>query len=190
MNDRKLIHDLKNANQQAFKELVERYQNMVVNTCYGFLRNQQDAEDVAQDVFIEIHRAIHRFREEAALSTWIYRIAVNKSLNLIKKNKHKKWVNNFQPVFSGEKDSEQFIDTETPNPHISLEHQERIRILQNAINSLAENQKIAFTLSKYENLDYKQIAEVMGTTTSAVDSLLIRAKKNLRKKLYNYYKNI
>lgn len=190
MNDKKLIDDLKNADHQAFREFVEQYENMVVNTCYGFLRNQEDAEDIAQEVFIEIYRAIHHFREEASLSTWIYRIAVNKSLNLIKKNKRKKWANSIQAAFGNEEDSEPFTDTKTPNPQISLEQQERIQILYKAIDSLAENQKVAFTLSKFEDFDYKQIAEIMGTTVSAVESLLNRAKKNLQKKLYNYYKDI
>ncbi|MFQ5630717.1 MAG: RNA polymerase sigma factor, partial [bacterium] len=67
---------------------------------------------------------------------------------------------------------------------------ERMTILQHAIGTLAENQRIAFALSKYEDLSYKEIADVMGTTVSAVESLLNRAKKNLQRKLFNYYKNL
>lgn len=161
----------------------------MVNTCYGFLQNREDAEDLAQEVFIEVYKAIHSFREEAKFSTWLYRIVVNKSLNLLKKHKRKKWIGNIQTIFGGEEQEPQIANGKTPDPHANLEQQERVRILHRAIDSLAENQKIAFMLGKYEDLGYKEIAEVMGTSVSTVESLLNRAKMNLQKKLRNYYES-
>ena len=189
MDDKLLVKEIKQGNERAFKELVESYKDIVVNTCYGFLQNQENAEDIAQEVFIEVYQSIHRFREEAKLSTWVYRIAVNKSLNFKKKNSRRKWTVSFQTVIGGEKEAEQIADVKISDPHADLEQQERVKILHSAIETLAQNQKIAFTLSKYENLNYKEIAEVMGTSISAVESLLNRAKNNLQKKLHNYYKN-
>jgi RNA polymerase sigma-70 factor (ECF subfamily) len=187
MRDNEIVQEIKAGNAQAFRTLVEKYQDMVVNTCYGFLQNHEDAEDIAQEVFVEIYQSIHRFREEAKLSTWLYRIAVNKSLNLIKKYKRKRWIVSLQAMLGSEKETKQIADEKTADPQTALEQQERISALHQAIESLAENQKIAFTLSKHEDLSYVEIAEVMGTTVPAVESLLNRAKKNLQKKLYDYY---
>ncbi len=189
MDEKKLIREIKKGEESAFKELVETYKDMVVNTCYGFLQNQENAEDIAQDVFVEVYQSIHRFREDAKFSTWVYRIAVNKSLNFKKKNNRRNWAVSFQAVFGGEKEAAQVADGKTLDPHADLEQQERVKILHSAIETLAQNQKIAFTLSKYENLSYKEISEVMGTSISSVESLLNRAKKNLQKKLHSYYKN-
>ncbi len=188
MDEKKLIRDVKAGNESAFKALVESYKDMVVNTCYGFLQNQENAEDTAQEVFVEVYQSIHRFREEAKFSTWVYRIAVNKSLNLKKKNSRRQWSLSFQSEVDGGDESVQIADEKTLDPHADLEQQERVKILHSAIETLAKNQKIAFTLSKYENLSYKEISEVMGTSISSVESLLNRAKKNLQKKLHNYYK--
>jgi RNA polymerase sigma-70 factor (ECF subfamily) len=187
MNDKELIGAIKAGNSQAFKALVEQYKNLVVNTCYGFLQHREDAEDLAQEVFVEIYESLHAFREEAKLSTWLYRIAVNKCLNQIKRRKHQRWLKSLQAILGGEGETLETADESGANPHTDLEQQERVKVLQQAIDSLAANQKIAFTLSKYEDLSYQEIAEVMGTTIPAVESLLNRAKKNLQKKLYDYY---
>jgi RNA polymerase sigma-70 factor (ECF subfamily) len=85
-----LLHRLKARERGAFKVLVELYRDRVLNTCYRFIFNREDAEDIAQEVFIEVHRSITAFREESKLSTWIYRIAVTKSIDFIRKTKRKK----------------------------------------------------------------------------------------------------
>ena len=189
MTEPELIAALQQNKAGAFSELIELYQDHIVNTCYGFVRNQADAEDIAQEVFIEVFKAIDRFRSDAKISTWLYRIAVNKSLNFVKKRQRKIWLKSLQSVFSSEHEAHDVADEQTPDPQMDLEQAERARILRQAIDSLAENQKIAFHLSKFEGLSYKEIAEVMDTTVPAVESLLNRAKKSLQKKLYAFYKN-
>lgn len=189
MNDSALIDELKSGNPQAFKEFVEQHQDLVVNTCYGFLRNRDDADDIAQDVFIEVYQSVHTFREEAKLRTWLYRIAVNKCLNQIKKKKRRRWIRSLQAAFGREEAAQEIADEDHATPQVDLEQQERVKVLQQAILSLPENQRIAFTLSKYDELSYQEISEVMGTTIPAVESLLNRAKKNLQKKLHDYYKS-
>ncbi|MCG3119673.1 MAG: ECF RNA polymerase sigma factor SigR [bacterium] len=189
MNDNELIRAIKTGNAAAFQALVEQYKDLVVNTCYGFVHDREDAEDLAQDVFVETYESVHAFREKAKLSTWLYRITVNKCLNQIKKNKRRRWRQSLQTLFGSEDDPPEIVDASVADPQTDLEQQERRNVLNQAIAALAENQQIAFTLSKYENLSYQEIAEVMGTTVSAVESLLNRAKKNLQKKLYDYYRD-
>ncbi len=189
MSDSEIIEQLKQGSEAAFKKLVERHQKLVVNTCYGLVQNREDAEDVAQDVFIEVYRNIQKFRADSKLSTWLYRIAVNRSLNHIRDNKKNKWFHSFEDEVAAKKmQLQQLQSSKTENPEFELENKQRAIILHEAINSLPKNQKVAFALSKYEELSYQEIAEVMDLSVSSVESLLFRAKKALQKKLYKCYK--
>jgi len=189
MSDAEIVEQLKQGSQLAFKRLVERHQKLVVNTCYGLVQNREDAEDIAQDVFIEVYRNIDSFRADSKISTWLYRIAVNRSLNYIRDNKKHKWFRSFEDeVTAKNKQLQQLESSKTEQPEYELENKQRAIILQEAISSLPQNQKIAFTLSKYEELSYQEISQVMELSVSSVESLLFRAKKNLQKKLYKCYK--
>jgi len=182
-----LIHELKSGSTGAFKDLVELHQDLVLNICYRFLRNRQDAEDMAQEVFIQAYRSISRFRGDAKLSTWLYRIAVSKSLDFIRKKNRKKRFSSIKNALEISGHAEDIPAADGTNPHIVAERKERIQILQEALNTLPENQRIAITLSKYEGFSQQAIAGVLGTTISAVESLVHRAKQNLKKKLTRYY---
>jgi RNA polymerase sigma-70 factor (ECF subfamily) len=185
--EQNLVEDIINNKAEAFQHLVEKHQTMVINTCYGFLHNYQDAQDVAQEVFIEVYKSISKFRKEAKLSTWLYRISTNKSLNYIRDNKKRSWFQSLDDLFEKEKTADDSNSTESPQD--ILENNEKLEIINQAIDKLAKNQKIAFVLYKYEDLSYKEIAEVMKISLSSVESLLFRAKKNLQKTLVNYFKN-
>lgn len=183
-----MIEELKNGSEKAFRELVESYKNKVVNTCFGFVHNYDDADDIAQEVFIEVFNSIKYFKEDSTLSTWIYRIATNKSLDFIRKSKRKKrWADLTRLSLSDNENINNLV-TDSKNPFDVLEDKERFAALNNAIDKLPENQKASFTLHKYEDLSYKEIAEILDTTISSVESLMHRARKNLQKTLYNYYK--
>lgn len=188
MEDQHLIKGVKAGEPGVYKQLVELYQARVINTCYSFLHNREDAEEVAQDVFVEVHRSISDFREQAKLSTWIYRIAVTRSLDLIRKKKRKKRFARFIRIIGLDNPLERVPAPRRSEPDIALEEEERFQVLQEAMDSLPVNQRIALTLCNFESHSYKEIAEVMGTTLSAVESLIHRGKKNLRGKLYRYYK--
>ena len=182
-----LLSELKSGRPAAFKKLVDLHQELVLNVCYRFVHNRQDAEDLAQDVFIEAHRSVSRFRGDAKLSTWIYRIAVSKSLDFIRKKNRKKRFGVMINLFGSD---DQPLDLPAPaatHPDSAAEKNERLLILQRALNTLPENQRVAITLSKYEGLSQREVAAVLETTVSAVESLIHRAKQNLRKKLYRYY---
>jgi len=181
MNDHELIDGLKRNSQEAFRLLLERYQEMVVSTCYHFLRNRDDAHDIAQEVFIEVYRSIHRFRQDAAISTWLYRIAVNKSLNYLRKHKNRGFFFPIEKLFGGEASVKNLSEPDFTKPlEIEAEYAARARMLHNAIDALPVNQKTAFTLHKFSSLPYKEIAEVMDVSLSAVESLIHRAKTNLQ----------
>ena len=189
MSETEIIQKLQQGNEQAFKQLVENYRKLVVNTCFGMVHNTEDAEDIAQEVFIEVFRSIHKFRADAKISTWLYRIAVNRSLNFIRDNKKRRWFQSFEDsVHTKTSELQNLVTSNTDQPEFQFENKQRAILLHEAIDSLAQNQKVAFTLSKYEDLSYQEISEVMDLSVSSVESLLHRAKKNLQKKLYKCYK--
>jgi RNA polymerase sigma-70 factor (ECF subfamily) len=187
MTETEIIQKLQQGNEQTFKLLVANYQKLVVNTCFGMVHSTEDAEDIAQEVFIEVFRSIQNFRADAKISTWLYRIAVNRSLNFIRDNKRKKWFQSFEDVVM-EKNSMLNSAKHHETPAAELENMQRANIIHEAIDSLPENQKTAFTLNKYEDLSYKEISEVMNLSVSSVESLIHRAKIGLQKKLYYCYK--
>ncbi len=187
MSDRELIDEIiTNNSQNAFRQLVERYQPHVTRTCLGFVANTSDAEDIAQEVFIEIYQSLGKFRNESKLSTWIYRIAVNKSINQLRKQKRDRMLRSIENFFAPKGDGSDALDIEggqDSHADRDIEKKENKLILKNAINQLPENQRIAFILSKYQELSYKEISEVMDVTLSSVESLLFRAKSNLQKEI-------
>lgn len=187
MTDQQLVEQiLLGNNRQAFEELVNRYQPLVVKTCRGFVASYADAEDLAQDVFIEAFQSLPGFRNDSKLSTWLYRIAVNKSLNFVRKQNRKGIIQSIESFFSGKNSQTQSMeieDSSSNNPEKTIILRENKQILKSAINNLPENQRIAFILSKYQDLSYKEIAEVMDVSLPAVESLLFRAKANLQKQL-------
>lgn len=175
---------------KAFAELMEKYQRMVVITCRGFVASYHEAEDLAQDVFVELYESLPGFRKESKLSTWIYRIAVNKSLNHLRKKKREASIFNLNLFHKGDgKDTSfQIVSTDDTEADYSIVSSENKKLLKEAINRLPENQRVAIILSKYQDLSYKEIAEVMDVSVSSVESLLFRAKTNLRKYLVDYQK--
>jgi RNA polymerase sigma-70 factor (ECF subfamily) len=189
LRDSEFVEQLKLGNERAFKKLVELYKDRVYNTCLGFLHQREDAEDIAQEVFVQVWNSIGDFKGEAALTTWIYRIAVTKSLELIRYRKSQKRKSFFESMRADSIKPDEVSDGDFAHPGVALEQKERAQILFRAIGRLSENQRVAFTLHKIEGLSYKEIAEVMEKTLSAVESLMHRAKQNLQDELYEYYKH-
>jgi RNA polymerase sigma-70 factor (ECF subfamily) len=186
LNERELIALLKKKDRAAFKVIVETWQNMVFNTAIGFLQNAQDAEDTAQEVFIQVFESIMSFKEESKFSTWIYRITVSKSLDHLRKKKRKKRFAFLQSLY-GQNDGLIIEPPDFFHPGIKMENKENAAVLFKTIEQLPLNQKTAFVLNKIENLSYSEISEIMKSSESAVDALLQRAKKNLRKNLKDHY---
>lgn len=187
MQEFELVVALRKGDESAYRFLVDTYQSLVLNCCFRFVDNRETAEDLTQDVFIEVHRSIHMFRSESKLSTWLYRIAVTKSLDHTKSLKRKKRFGFLKSLFPGDEHDLASLSSDTPSPQQILENEERKRILLEAIATLPENQRVAFTLSKFDELSYKEIAEILNTTIPSVESLIFRARTSLKKKLLRYY---
>jgi len=183
MTENELIEGLIRHDRNAFRELVGNHRKKVIKTAFYFTQNMEDAEELAQDIFMETIESIKHFRKSSSLSTWIYRITVNKSLNLVRKNKRKKIFSSLEDLFSKKSEAGAQDLLEPSHSAIKFEENERRALLNQSIRSLPENQKITFILSKYDGLSYKEIAEVMNISISSVESLLHRARLNLQKKL-------
>ena len=186
MDEKELISELGAGGEDAFRELVNTFKDRVFNTSLGMLRNTEDAEDITQEVFIEVFNSISKFRGDSSLSTWIYRITVTKSLDFIRRKNRKKRFAFVTSLFS-DKDKIKNDPADFYHPGVEAENRELSSVLFNAIEKLPQNQKIAFSLSKLENLSYKEISEIMGVTISSVESLLFRARSNLKTLLSDYY---
>lgn len=180
MNEQELIQGLRNGEETAFKYLVDNYRDRVYNTALGIVQNAEDAEDVSQEVFIQVYRSIGSFKGESKLSTWLYRIATTRSLDLLRSRKSKKRFGLLQRLF-GDENEPVYELPDFNHPGVALERKENAAKLFKAINRLPENQKIAFTLHKLEDLSYQEVSEIMQTTLPAVESLMHRAKQNLKK---------
>ena len=187
MEEKELISRLKKNDEIAFGLVVDLFSKKVYNTCIGMLQNLEDAQDVTQEIFITIHLNIKDFKEESSLSTWIYRISVNKCLEFIRKKNRKKRSGIFRSIFSSESEKALENHSDFSHPGIQLENKERSIILFKAIGLLPEQQQTAYILHKVEQVSYNEIAVIMELSLSAVESLLFRAKQNLRKHLSVYY---
>ena len=187
MEEKEFIQQLKKNDEKAFQLLVDLFSKKVYNTCIGMLQNMEDSEDVTQEIFITIHLNIGLFKEESSLSTWIYRISVNKCLEFIRKKQRKKRLGVFKSIFTSDGEKTLENHTDFVHPGIQLEQQELAKILFKAIDLLPEQQRTAYVLHKLDQVSYNEIAGIMKVSLSSVESLLFRAKQNLKKHLATYY---
>ena len=177
MEESELINELNNHNPNAFAQLVDLYSPMVYSLVYKMIGTVQDAEDITQDVFIVVWTTIGSFKGESLLKTWVYRIAINKAHEFIRKKNRKKRKGYH---ISLEEKSNQLQENE-PQPNELLEYQEMESAFNDSLTKIPENQKIAFLLNRFEGMSYHEIAVEMKTSHSAVESLIFRAKQNLTK---------
>lgn len=183
-DDLTLMLQVKQGDHSAFKELVEKHKLSILNLCLRFTSNKEDAEDLAQEVFIRIFQAAPRYEAKSSFKTWFYRIAINLCIN----HQRRKKLLRFFSIDSNHKNDPDFREkiqniTDTEQPDINFEQREKQKIVQQAIESLPENQQAVVILYRYNNLSYKEIADILDTSVSAVESRLHRAKLNLKNKL-------
>jgi len=186
MSDEQLVEKFQKGQNEAFDELVRQYQQVVLSTAYRLLNDRQDAEDAAQDIFVKVYQALDNFQPDAKFSTWLYRITVNHCLNVLRARKRRRWLSVFSSYQKESPSQLSHIPDESHNPENQLEQSERERIVKLAINSLPASQRTALILHRYQGLSYKEVAEVMGTSVSSVESRIHRAKKQLGHYLKKY----
>jgi RNA polymerase sigma-70 factor (ECF subfamily) len=171
-------------NPTAFKSFVNEHRDRLFNLVLNKVQHIEDAEEITQDIFIAVFHKPEAFRGDSAISTWLYRIAINKCIDhLRKKNSRSKW--SFTGLFS--KQEETIDSPEFSHPGILMENREKAAILFNAMKQLPEKQHTAWILSEIENMSDKEISAIMNVSVSSVESLLVRARKNLKKILAGQY---
>lgn len=176
-SEAELIKAVANGDTQAFSVLYDQYSEKVYNTALSYSKRVEDAEEITQDVFVKIHKSAAKFKGGSTLNTWVYRIAVNTSLNHLKRR------NSFI-LFKNTLTTYQSNDFEHP---AVLDNKENAKALYKAIDCLPSNQKTAFILSYIEEVPRQEVADIMGNSLKAVESLLQRAKKNMRSELEKIY---
>lgn len=158
--------------REAFDVIVERHRRAVYQVCYRFVNNHEDAADLAQEAFVRAWRGLPRFKGEAALSTWLYRIAVNVCLNK---------VGTRAPVTEPLEDADRFEDTSVERPGASLDRAERARAVRRAIQSLPPRQRATLILRMYHELPHQQIADILGSSVGSVKANFFHALANLKR---------
>jgi len=181
---------VKRGDREAFERLVEKYKQSVLNLVYRALPDPTEAEDLAQNVFLQVYKSAHRYRASARFSTWLYTIARNLTLNEIRRRTRHPNESFDQPhPDRPEEPRHQFSDPRGFAPDASCLHQELEVKLEAALRSLPENQRIAILLCREEELSYEQIAEVLGCSLSATKSLIHRGRETLKLRLKEYLRS-
>lgn len=183
MTDSQLIREIKDGNVQLYAELMARYERKILSFIYHMLKNTQlemMAEDLCAETFFKAYRSLHSFREvEASFSTWLYTIARNTVLSEMRKQKN---------ASVSLEDSGIIPRTQSPDsmPEETMLRREKVTMVREAINNLPEKQRSALILREYDQLDYQEIANILGQTVSSVKSLLFRARTSVKMQLASY----
>jgi len=186
--DVRLMLRIRDDDPVAFGELVELYQHRLVTVMHHLVGNKEEAEDLAQEAFLRVYRVRKKYRPRAKFSTWLFTIANNLALNALRNRQRRPAVRldlrDSGPL--GPRPAEQLVRDRASQPGARLQQQELAAIIGQALEGLNERQRMAVVLNKFEDMNYAEIAEVMGLTTKAVKSLLSRARDNLRVALQGY----
>ena len=181
-----LMGSVRLGNRHAFEVLINRHQRSVLNFIFRFLGNRADAEDLTQEVFLRVWKAAGTYKPDAKFTTWLYRIATNLCINRQHAIRIRRLFvqSHIQEQIQNSKDSSIIGESAgilSPEDRI-IDSEQSVRLL-NALNELPTSQRVAIVLRIYDEMSYQEIAEIMDLSVSAVDSLLIRAKRNLHRKL-------
>ncbi|MEF3301785.1 RNA polymerase sigma factor [Paenibacillus sp. GYB003] len=186
MTDSQLIREIKDGNVQYYEELMRRYERKILSYIYHMLKSarmESMAEDLCSETFYKAYRSLHSFREiEASFSTWLYTIARNTVLSELRKNKG-------ASVSLGDNGAMSVALTLASSEHTpeqTILRNEKVTMVRNAINNLPEKQRSALILREYDQMDYQEIAAILGQTVSSVKSLLFRARASIKLQLEPY----
>src|SRR5256885_7462057 len=187
--DAALMLLVKQGDTTAFEQLVDKYKQPVLNLVYRMLRDATEAEDVAQTVFIQVHKSAARYQVASKFSTWLFTIARNLSLNEIRRrSRHPAESIDISHPEHEDQPWHQFEDKKTFTPPESLLQGELESKILEAIGELPESQRTALLLCRQGDLSYEEIAEIVGASLSATKSLIHRGRETLKQKLKPYLK--
>jgi len=186
--DIRLMLRVRDDDAAAFAELVSRFQHRLVAVMHHLIGHADEAEDLAQEVFLRVYRNRKKYRPKAKFSTWLFTIANNLALNAIRDRQRRPVlpleVRESGPL--GPRPTETTVTSRDSPPAHGLQHQELADVIRGALDGLNERQRVAIVLNKFEDMNYAEIAEVMDLSTKAVKSLLSRARMKLREALQGY----
>jgi len=191
LRERVLIRKLRDRDEKAFREIVELYRNRVYNLTFRMLGNSEEAEDVAQEVFITVFKSIDSFRGDSKFSTWLYRVTANHCKNRIKylARRHDRDKSEFDETVDRDQASGALTGPNpSPRPDRHLEAMELEKVMREAISKLDENQRLLIILRDIEELSYEEICTITDLAEGTVKSRLHRARMALRKKMQSYVK--
>ena len=187
LTDADIMLRAKAGDQSAFEYLVQKYRRPMVSFMYRMARNAAAAEDLAQEVFLRVYRSRESYEPSAKFTTWLYRIATNLAVNHARDTRHERPE---VQVSLDEPDQETGSTIEVPDRNLNAEQslvvRERMLAIRRKVEALPEQQKLAVIMHKYQQMDYKQIAEVLKKSESATKSLLFRAYETLREQLKEF----
>ena len=187
MDDAAIMTALRSGNMAAFDVLLGKYRKPIVHFMYRMVHNQAVAEELAQEVFLRVYRSRETYRAEARFSTWLYRIATNLGVNHARDTRHERTASTvYLDQADDETGSTPDVADLTPGVENRLVYDERMAAIRDHILALPERQRSAVLMHKYEDMDYKQIGEVLKLSESATKSLLFRAYQTLREKLKGF----
>jgi RNA polymerase sigma-70 factor (ECF subfamily) len=170
-DDAALVAACLEGRKEAFDVIVERHRRTVYRVCYRFVGNHEDASDLSQEAFVRAWRGLRRFRAQSALSTWLYRIAVNVCLNRVSVKRAQT-----EPL-----DADRFEDTRAVEPDAEILRAERAVAVRRAIAALPEKQRATLILRAYHELPHQEIADILGSSVGAVKANFFHALANLKK---------
>lgn len=177
-SDAKLMEEVAKEDTAAFGELIRRYQSPLFNLIYRYLGNYEEARDLTQEVFLRVYKSAKRYKPQAKFTTYLFKIARNLCLNNLRKKK-RFWLFSLDE----EENNTEIQSPDSNRPDVIYDKKEVGALIEKALTSLPENQRMAVVLQRFHHLSYKETAEIMGCSVSAVESLIFRAKQNLKKKL-------
>ncbi len=188
--DAALMLRVKRGDDAAFAELVDKYKQPVMNLVYRILHDAAEAEDLAQNVFLQVHKSAHRYQVTARFSTWLFTIARNLCLNEIRRrSRHPADSLEASQSESDDQPARQYVDVKTSLPTETLLHSELEQKIDQALADLPEVQRTAILLCRRDELSYEDIAKVIGCSLSATKSLIHRGRETLKQKLKPYLRS-
>ena len=186
-SDAQIMLRVKAGDQSAFDYLIAKYRRPIISFMYRMARNAAAAEDLAQEVFLRVYRSRGSYEASAKFTTWLYRIATNLAVNHARDTRHERPE---VTVSLDEPDEDSGTTLELPDGNLTAEQamvrRERLLAIRRKVEALPEQQRLAVIMHKYQQMDYKQIAEVLKKSESATKSLLFRAYETLREQLKEF----
>ena len=187
LSDAQIMLRVKAGDDSAFEYLVQKYRRPMLSFMYRMAHNSAVAEDLAQEVFLRVYRSREKYEASAKFTTWLYRIASNLAVNHARDTRHQRPENT---VSLDQPDQESGLTIDLPDNSLSAEEaivrRERLAAIRQRVEALPERQKMALIMHKYQQMDYRQIAEVLKLSESAIKSLLFRAYETLRVQLKEF----